>query len=374
MQSSDVLILGGGAIGLSLAYELACHGATVHVLDRAEPGRASSWAGAGMIPPAPRDPVEPFQQLAKLSGELHTRWAAKLLEQTGIDVEYRPTGAIYVAANAQEADWLAGEQRNWRSLGIEHQSIEPRQLCDWEPEAMPADQQHRQHIAAAYHLPGEAQIRNPRFVRALLAGCARQGVRITAGAEVLDFIKLDARLTGVRTASGDFSAGQLCLAAGAWTASLASRLGVSLGVAPVRGQIALLNPGRPVLRRIINCGPRYLVPRVDGRVLVGSTMEYVGFDTRTTAEGIGGLLEMAGALAPGLASAPVERCWAGLRPGTPDGLPYLGRIPGWDNAFIAAGHYRSGLQLAPATAVVMSQLIRGEAASFPLDAFRVDRR
>jgi len=141
----------------------------------------------------------------------------------------------------------------------------------------------------------------------------------------------------------------------------------------MRGQIALLNPGRPVLRRIINCGPRYLVPRVDGRVLVGSTMEHVGFDTRTTAEGIGGLLEMAGALAPGLASAPVERCWAGLRPGTPDGLPYLGRIPGYDNAFIAAGHYRSGLQLAPATAVVMRQLLRGESTSVPLDAFRMDR-
>lgn len=373
MNTSDVLILGGGAIGLSLAYELTSAGAQVHVLDRAEPGRASSWAGAGMIPPAPRHPIEPFQQLAQLSGELHPRWAAQLQEQTGIDVEYRRTGAIYVAANEQEAEWLAGEQREWQSHGIEHASIEPNALADWEPEAMATARQARQGVVAAYHLPGEAQVRNPRFVRALLSACARQGVRITAGAEVIDLLTNRSRVSGVRTADGEFAAQQVCLAAGAWTAGLASRLGIRLGVAPVRGQIALLNPGRPVLRRIINCGPRYLVPRVDGRVLVGSTMEYVGFDTRTTAEGIGGLLAMATSLAAGLADAPVERTWAGLRPGTPDGLPYLGRLPNWDNAFIAAGHYRSGLQLAPATAVVISQLLRGETPCVSLESFRADR-
>lgn len=373
MQTCDVLILGGGAIGLSLAYELSGVGLRVQVIDRGMPGRASSWAGAGMIPPAPERPANAWQELAKLADALHPVWAAKLLEQTGIDIEYRRTGAIYLASDASEASWLEQEQRAWEDLGIEHHRIEPNDLAEWEPDAMPHQSGRSPSVIAAFHLPGEAQLRNPRYVRALAAACMKQGVRITAGGEVVDFKARGTRLEGVRLADGELLADRVCLAAGAWSAGLAARLGVSAPVAPVRGQIALLNPGRPVLQRIMNCGPRYLVPRIDGRVLVGSTMEHVGFDTRTTAEGIGGLLEMAGALAPGLAGAEVERCWAGLRPGTPDGLPYLGILPGWDNAYIAAGHFRSGLQLSPATAVVMSELIRGEAPRVALGAFRVDR-
>lgn len=364
----DVLILGGGAIGLALAYELAREGVKVQVLDRATPGRASSWAGAGMIPPPPSRPVSAFQQLAKLSGELHPRWAARLLEETGIDGEYRRTGAIYLATNDAEVKWLAAETQLWRETGVEHEPFAPAALPEREREAIP-----RTAALATAHVPGEAQLRNPRYVRALLAAAARHGVTIRSGAEPTEFITAGTRVHGVRLVDGELSADRIVLAAGAWTAALAGRLGVSLAVSPVRGQIALLNPGRPVLRHIINCGPRYLVPRVDGRVLVGSTMENVGFDTRTTAEGIGGLLAMCRELAPGLAHAEVERCWAGLRPGTPDGLPYLGQLPGWDNAYVAAGHYRSGLQLSPGTAVVMSQLVRGETPVIPLDEFRADR-
>ncbi len=364
----DVLILGGGAIGLALAYELARDGVTVQVLDRAAPGRASSWAGAGMIPPPPSRPATAIQQLAKLSGELHLQWAPRLLEETGIDGEYRRTGAIYLATKDAEVKWLAAEMQLWQETGIEHASFPPAALPDREGEAIPSTA-----ALATVEVPGEAQLRNPRYVRALLAAAARHGVTIRSGTEPTEFITSGARVRCVRFVDGEVSADRVVLAAGAWTAALASRLGVSLSVSPVRGQIALLNPGRPVLRQIINCGPRYLVPRVDGRVLVGSTMEHVGFDTRTTADGIGGLLAMCRELAPGLATAEVERCWAGLRPGTPDGLPYLGKLPGWDNAFVAAGHYRSGLQLSPGTAVVMSQLVRGETPEIPLDDFRADR-
>jgi len=364
----DVLILGGGAIGLALAYELARDGVTVQVLDRDAPGRASSWAGAGMIPPPPARPATAIQQLAKLSGELHPQWAARLLEETGVDSEYRRTGAIYLATNDDEAKWLAAEMQLWRETGIEHTPFPPEGLAEREREAMPSTT-----AVAAVHVPGEAQLRNPRYIRALLAAAARYGVTIRSGAEPTGFTTAEGRVLGVRLVDGEVLADRVVLAAGAWTTGLAQRLGVTLPVAPVRGQIALLNPGRPVLRQIINCGPRYLVPRVDGRVLVGSTMEHVGFDTRTTAEGIGGLLAMCRELAPGLAHAEVERCWAGLRPGTPDGLPYLGRLPGWDNAIVAAGHYRGGLQLSPGTAVVMSQLVRGDIPAIPLDDFRADR-
>jgi glycine oxidase len=151
------------------------------------------------------------------------------------------------------------------------------------------------------------------------------------------------------------------------------RLGISVGMKPVRGQMVLLGGPRPNLRRIVNDGPRYLVPRGDGRVLVGSTEEDAGFDKRTTAEGVSDLLDFAVRLAPGLKSMQFEQCWAGLRPATLDGLPYLGRLPGLDNAFVAAGHFRSGLQLSPGTAVVMSRLIQGLDTTIDLWPFRVER-
>ncbi len=137
--------------------------------------------------------------------------------------------------------------------------------------------------------------------------------------------------------------------------------------------MALLNKGVILFRRIILWGPRYLVPRLDGRVLVGSTEEDAGFEKRTTAREISELLTLAGSLVPGLAEAHVERCWAGLRPGSPDGLPFLGPVPGFGNLFIAAGHFRAGIQLSPATGLVMTELLLGQQLTVPLESFRLDR-
>src|SRR5205085_9865198 len=136
--------------------------------------------------------------------------------------------------------------------------------------------------------------------------------------------------------------------AGAWTDLLLGQVGGAVRIRPVRGQIALLNTGTPGVRPVLLQGKRYLVPRADGRVLVGSTEEEAGFDARPTAGAIAGLLEFAAELVPSLADAPLEKCWAGLRPGTPDGLPFLGPVPGLENVFVAAGHFRSGIPLPPA--------------------------
>jgi glycine oxidase len=137
--------------------------------------------------------------------------------------------------------------------------------------------------------------------------------------------------------------------------------------------MALLNTAAPLFRRVLCRGKRYLVPRADGRVLVGSTEEDAGFDRRTTAAAVAGLLQLAVELVPGLAAAHLERAWAGLRPGSPDGLPFLGAVPGTGNLFVAAGHFRSGIQLSPATGLVLKELIRGEKPTVPLEAFRLDR-
>ena len=177
----------------------------------------------------------------------------------------------------------------------------------------------------------------------------------------------------MRTGRGPLHAGKFLLATGAWTESLLEEVGWRPGIRPVRGQIALLQPPTPVLTRVVEYGKRYLVPRPDGRVLVGSTEEDAGFEKQTTAAAIAGLLEFALALAPGLGQAPVERCWAGLRPGSPDGQPFLGPVPGLDNLFVAAGHYRSGIQLSPGTGLAMAELLLGQPTTVPLDGFRLDR-
>jgi glycine oxidase len=186
---------------------------------------------------------------------------------------------------------------------------------------------------------------------------------------------VSAVIAGVTPGAGGrrFAGDVFVAAAGAWSAALLAEAGVSLAVRPVRGQIALLRPPAPLFSHVLWRGPRYLVPRADGRVLAGATEEEAGFAAHPTAAGVDGLLHLAFDLVPALRDAPFERAWAGLRPGSADGLPYLGAAPGFDNLYIAAGHFRAGFELSAGTARVMAQLILGEEPEVPLEAFRPDR-
>ena len=368
----DCLIIGGGVIGLSLAYELVGHGLRVRVIDRGEPGREASWAGAGILPPANRaTAIHPFDQLRGFSAELHPRWAERLRAETGIDTGYRRCGGIYVARSPGEAAALHGlvEQLHAEQIAVE--PLSPVKMQRLEPGLMPLAESGQ--IRAAFWLPDESQLRNPRHLQALLASCRQRGVEIDGDVEAVSFDIADGRVRGVETNRGTLSAERICLTSGAWTQRLLERCGVANGVLPIRGQMVLFACDKPPLSRIVNEGPRYLVPRDDGRVLVGSTEEEVGFDKRTTDEAIAELVTLAHDLVPALRTASIERTWAGLRPATFDGLPYLGKIPGLENTFVAAGHFRSGLFLSPATAVVMSQLIRGEEPEIDLSPFRISR-
>jgi glycine oxidase len=180
-------------------------------------------------------------------------------------------------------------------------------------------------------------------------------------------------VTALQTAEGPLPAGRFLIAAGSWSQALLAPLGWRPGIRPVRGQIVLLNTGDPLVRRVVVRGARYLVPRPDARVLVGSTEEDAGYDKRTTAAAVRELLEFAFALVARLAEAQVERTWAGLRPGSPDGMPFLGPVPGHANVYVAAGHFRAGIQLSPATGLVMKELLLGKPLTIPLDPFRLDR-
>ena len=273
--------------------------------------------------------------------------------------------------SAAAAETLRAQAAWWQGRGITVKDIAAGGLSTVDEGLAAADRS--QQISAAIFAPDEAQIRNPRHLKALLAACAVRGVQLVEGEPAEDFETAGRRVVAVRTSSGRFAAGQVCITTGSWSRPLAGRLNVAVSIKPVRGQIALLAPRVPVLRRIVNEERRYLVPRADGRVLVGSTEEDVGFVKRTTAEAIADLVRFAMELVPVLAEAELETSWAGLRPGTPDQRPYLGRVPDFDNAFVAAGHFRSGLQLSPGTAVVMRQAMLDQPTDIDLVAFRVDR-
>lgn len=365
----DVLIIGGGVIGLSLAWELARRGKSVRVIDQGQPGREASWAGAGILPPATLRPGDhPLDQLRGLACELHPQWAAELKQLTGIDTGYRRCGGIYLGRTAGEAAALAAWAGSLSEEEIEVERLSPADLMELEPGLRPPRSGSSQYL-----LPGEGQVRNPRHLQALLAACERAGVTITPNSPAAEFAIRSSELTELKTSAGPLHARQYCFTAGSWTGQLLQRVGIAAGILPIRGQMVLFRGQRQLISRIVNIGSRYLVPRDDGYVLAGSTEEEVGFDKRTTEEAIADLTAFARDLVPALREATIERTWAGLRPGSFDGLPYLGTLPGIKNAFVAAGHFRTGLYLSPATAVVMSQLMLGEQPQIDLSPFRVGR-
>ncbi len=368
----DCLIIGGGVIGLSIAYDLVCHGGRVHVIDRQEPGREASWAGAGILPPANLETaVHPWDQLQGLSHALHPEWAESLQRETGIDTGYRRCGGIYLARRPGDASLLHAQANTLREQRIAVEHLDVKALRELEPVLVSLADHGR--LLAAYFLPDEAQLRNPRHLQALAQACRQRGATITSGAEVVGFEIQGGQIAGVQTTAGMLTAKQFCVASGAWTRQLLQRLGIATGIKPIRGQMILFRCTSRPFRRILNEGPRYLVPRNDGRVLAGSSEEDEGFDKSLTTEVQTELKELALGLVPALGHAEIEASWSGLRPGSLDGQPYLGHVPGLDNAFVAAGHFRSGLHTSPATAVVMGQLIRGQSPQIDLAPFRVGR-
>lgn len=356
-----VLIIGGGVVGLSLAYELVQRNQHVQLLDRGDFGKEASWAGAGMLPPLHREPDCPaFHQLTKLSHQLHGEWACRLHRETGIDTGFRPCGAIYFAEKSDVE----------RHLHFYAEHNVAAEVCGTNLTDFVPGLQTTKH---AYRLLNEAQLRNPWHLRALLRACSKLGVERFPNClvEALQFEQ--DTISQVKTPTTVFTADKVVVCGGAWSRTLLQSLGIEIQLEPVRGQIVLLNTAQKLFEHILIDGKRYLVPRDDGRILVGATEENVGFEKRNTSQAILELLEFANSLVPALKSARFETCWSGLRPSSADKLPYLGRVPKFQNLYVATGHGRNGLQLSPGTARVMAELICDRTPSVSLETFRFDR-
>lgn len=364
----ECAIIGGGTIGLSIAYELTRRGREVTLIDRIAPGMETSWAGAGILPPAPaREVTDPVDQLRQLAMSLHPDWAAQLLAETGIDTGFRRCGGLYAATSPGERAALVGFHGLCQEQGIESRLISAGQVAELEPALQSRE------IQSALDLPGECQLRNPRYLQALLKSCLARGAQLAPPQEVTAIIPHARGGWEIHSNEGAIRAKTVCIAAGAWSQKLLASLDLECSVFPVRGQIVLYRCDRRPFTRILNVGPRYLVPRDDGRVLVGSTEEEVGFNKSTTAEGIAELRALAESLVPELSRAEVERTWAGLRPASFDSLPYLGEAPGREGLFVATGHYRSGIYLSPATGVFMADLICRAPSKIDPWPFRLSR-
>jgi glycine oxidase len=366
-ETRDVVIVGGGVIGLSIAFALAREGIRPTLVDRRDLGREASWAGAGLIPPVGENRSrQPLVALRSWSAELYPRWSAALEQETGIDIGYRRTGGVDVAWTDREVQDLQATAGRWRAEGIAYERLAPGDYSRVEPALNP-------ELTAAYYLPDRAQVRNPRLLRALMTAISQRGGRLMPWNGVEGFRVQDRRVTAVRTSVGDLPCGMVVVAAGAWSGPLLETIGVHAPTPPFKGQVVLLRSERPLIRRVVEHGKNYLVPRDDGRVLVGATEEDVGFETKPTAQVTRMLLDLAVRLCPVLSEAEVEATWAGLRPGSCDSKPYIGHAPGFENVIIASGHKRAGLQLAPATAELVADLVLDRVPRLDITAFRLDR-
>jgi len=350
---SDFLIIGGGIIGLLTAWELTAAGARVTLLEKGATGNEASWAGGGILSPLyPWRYPAAVTRLAGWSQRHYPELCGELREASGLDPEYTRSGLLILGPEEQAVAqrWAAENLVNLLPVAAD-------MLAELEPGLAP-------NHAAGLWLPDVAQVRSPRLARAARLALGRRA-DIREGSEVLELVVRDGRMAGARTPRGLVEATHVIVCAGAWSAALFARLGSRPDIAPVRGQMILFFAQPGDVRCIVLQGGRYAIPRRDGRVLFGSTLEQAGFDKATTQDAREALYQEAVELLPVLRRAVVERHWAGLRPASPSGIPYIGAYPGIAGLYCNAGHFRNGLVLAPASARLLADLALERAPIVP---------
>ncbi|GMV41386.1 MAG: glycine oxidase ThiO [Myxococcales bacterium] len=354
MGSPDVVIIGGGSVGCAVARALARGGARVEVLERAIPGAEASSAAAGIIgAQGEADSPGPFLDLCLRSRSLYADWTAALEDETGVSVGWRRSGLLHLAHDEVEGRLLTRRVEQQAALGLHAEVLDRAQVLALEPAVDPS-------VLGAVWFPEDGQVDPRRLVKALAIGAERAGAHFRTGAVARRVVHEGGRVLGVDVDGVLLPAGTVVLAAGAWS-SLVPGAGLPERVVrPARGQLLKLETRSPVLSAVVYSAAGYVVPRADGTVLVGSTLEMVGFHKAVTVSGLAALAAIATGIAPSLGAASVVDSWAGFRPHTGDLLPLLGPTP-LHGLLLATGHYRNGILLTPVTAEIIAALVlRGE--------------
>ncbi|MGR8979896.1 MAG: NAD(P)/FAD-dependent oxidoreductase [Gammaproteobacteria bacterium] len=360
-STTDITIIGGGIIGLLTARELLLAGASVTVIEKNRVGQESSWAGGGILLPLyPWRQSDAITRLVVQSFKLYPILASQLTEETGLDPEWLPSGLL-ITKNPDLPAAL-----NWcRTNAVRYEPAGPNFF----------DGIHTAPENPLW-LPDIAQTRNPRLAKSLQKDIVLKGARIKENCEIQSLFLDKNRITGIETSCGRVAVDQLILSTGAWTGQLFRKLFPELNrsapeISPVKGQMLLFEAHPDTLPYMVLDGDHYLIPRKDGKILAGSTVEQDDFNKTTSAEARERLAAFALNLLPVLKNFPVIGHWAGLRPGTEHGIPYIDRHPDIVNLSINAGHFRNGLAMGPASAELMADLILNRPSKVSPEPYRI---
>ena len=368
--ATDVAIVGGGVVGAAVAYFAARRGMSCILLDKGAIGSGASNAASGLLSPAPGD--GDYARLNARSMALFHELAPRLRDESGVDIELDECGDLLLALSEEDVIALQGHLRQLTSLGAEASWLDSDDLRAKEPALNPA-------VAGAIFEPRACRVNNQRLPNALATAAAVHGAEIRQGVEVTG-IALNGqsggdgpRATGVITSDGKIDAGNVVLAAGAWTGLMdrwlygersPSAAGMPM-VKPIRGVNLNLQPTSGGISSAIHGSWGVFVPRNDGSLIAGATVEDAGFDSRVTADAVHSILGLTCALMPTLRDADLNWALAGLRPGSADDSPVIGRMPGCDNVFVASGHFRNGIMLSLATGEAIADMLDGEPGGRP---------
>ena len=354
-SNNHVVIVGGGVIGCSIAYHLAGSGVRVTLVERGKLGGGASHVAAGMVAALSEGFTEgePLK-LALESHALLREMLPQLQKESGIDVEYMCPGILHLALTQEDEKDLSTRLKWQEPLNMGVRWLDSQETHRMEPAL-------GESVRGSLFSPQEGHLNSRRLVRAFAQGAAKRGATLLQDTEVKSLLCNQSRVIGVRLTSGDLEADWVVMASGAWTSQYSDWLGIDIPVRPVKGQILAVRILPSPISAIVWHGLSYLVPKADGSIVMGTTREEVGFSDKATIQGIAGILSSAIDLVPAVAGAELHRVWAGLRPSSPDDIPILGPVDGWDGVLMAVGHYRSGILLSAATGKrITDYIVRGE--------------
>lgn len=360
-NQADVVIIGGGIIGCSIAYELAKREVDVILIEKASRvGTEASWAGAGILT-SHASTHDPYPTLCRESLALYPSLAEELKAETDIDIEFIHCGTLSIFFDVTDATGLIGLAERRVNRGFSAEVLSSKQAKELEPAVSDS-------IAGAVLFPEDGHVRNPKMVTALAKGAANFGVRFLLGNPVTGFVRENGKIIGTVVNGETIYANSYVIAAGCWTGKLTSLLDIHISIPPVKGQIVLLETMPPLIQRTIDGLGIYIVPRADGKILLGATVEFVGYDKTPTVEGVKQMIDAAVTIVPELSQSTFVQTWVGLRPYFKKG-PCLGFLPGYDNVVLASGHYKNGILLAPITGKVIAELLTTGKTSISLETF-----